>query len=442
MSKAWESSNSLHSVLTTVRCADAVYQVPPTSTTLGGLSSDGAGPLVTPGGQGGGHSKTSRSMKRVAADDPVGFQQPDGERDLTSRPGQVDVLLDVVPDLLDAVRDLAEGERRAVLGGGREKTRDVAGDERLELDEAPAQRRRREHDPSLVHRALPVTGAVRAVPGESPEPLPYGHAIVPRGWRSSLDLLVDRALAAAAEEPRPAMSKRAWLQFAGIAVIWGLPYFFIRIAVRDLDPGTLVCFRTGLASLILLPFVVHRRKWRELVKHWPAVLAYTLTEITVPWFLLATAEQKLSSSLAGLLVATVPIFGLLIAWALGHERPGARRVSGLILGFAGVVILAGVGVKGSSLVSMGEVVLCSIGYAIAPMIVSRRLAKAPSFEVVAASMVVTALIYLPFALTHLPRRFHAETAESVVTLSVVCTVLAFMVFFALIKEIGPTPRRS
>lgn len=234
------------------------------------------------------------------------------------------------------------------------------------------------------------------------------------------------------------MSKRAWLQFAGIAVIWGLPYFFIRIAVRDLDPGTLVCFRTGLASLILLPFVVHRRKWRELVKHWPAVLAYTLTEITVPWFLLATAEQKLSSSLAGLLVATVPIFGLLIAWALGHERPGARRVSGLILGFAGVVILAGVGVKGSSLVSMGEVVLCSIGYAIAPMIVSRRLAKAPSFEVVAASMVVTALIYLPFALTHLPRRFHAETAESVVTLSVVCTVLAFMVFFALIKEIGPT----
>jgi drug/metabolite transporter (DMT)-like permease len=234
------------------------------------------------------------------------------------------------------------------------------------------------------------------------------------------------------------MSKRAWLQFAGIAVIWGLPYFFIRIAVRDLDPGTLVFFRTGLASLILLPFVVHRRKLRELVRHWPAVLAYTLTEITVPWFLLATAEQKLTSSLAGLLVATVPIFGLLIAWALGHERPGARRVSGLILGFAGVVILAGVGVRGSSFLSMGEVVLCSIGYAIAPMIVSRRLAKAPSFEVVTASMVVTALIYLPFALTHLPRRFHVETAESVVTLSVVCTVLAFLLFFALIKEIGPT----
>jgi drug/metabolite transporter (DMT)-like permease len=234
------------------------------------------------------------------------------------------------------------------------------------------------------------------------------------------------------------MSKRAWLQFAAIAVIWGLPYFFIRIAVRALDPGTLVCFRTGLASLILLPFVIRRRKLRELVKHWPAVLAYTLTEITVPWFLLATAEQKLTSSLAGLLVATVPIFGLLIAWALGHERPGARRVSGLILGFAGVVILAGVGVKGSSLLSVGEVVLCSIGYAIAPMIVSRRLSKAPSFEVVAASMFITALIYLPFALTHLPRRFYAETAESVVTLSVVCTVLAFMLFFSLIKEIGPT----
>ncbi|MGD0741879.1 MAG: EamA family transporter [Acidimicrobiales bacterium] len=234
------------------------------------------------------------------------------------------------------------------------------------------------------------------------------------------------------------MSRRAWAQFCGISVIWGLPYFFIRLAVRDLDPGTLVFFRTGLASLILLPFAIRRRQLRELIKHWPAVLAYTLTEITVPWFLLATAEQKVTSSLAGLLVATVPIFGLLIAWALGHERPGARRVLGLFLGFAGVVVLAGVGLKGSNLVSMGEIVLCSVGYSIAPMIVSRRLAKVPSFEVVTASMVVTALIYLPFALTHLPRRFHAETAESVVTLSVVCTVLAFMLFFSLIKEIGPT----
>ncbi len=119
------------------------------------------------------------------------------------------------------------------------------------------------------------------------------------------------------------MSRRAWAQFCGISVIWGLPYFFIRLAVRDLDPGTLVFFRTGLASLILLPFAIRRRQLRELIKHWPAVLAYTLTEITVPWFLLATAEQKVTSSLAGLLVATVPIFGLLIAWALGHERPGA-----------------------------------------------------------------------------------------------------------------------
>jgi drug/metabolite transporter (DMT)-like permease len=196
--------------------------------------------------------------------------------------------------------------------------------------------------------------------------------------------------------------------------------------------------RTGLASVLLLPFAVRRRRLRALIDHWPYVLAYTVTEITVPWLLLATAEQRLTSSLAGLLVATVPIFGALIAWGRGHEHLGGRRVSGLILGFAGVVILAGVGVKGSNLVSMGEIVICAIGYSVAPMIVSRRLATAPSFEVVTASMVVTALVYMPFALTHLPRRFHAETAESVATLAVVCTVLAFMLFFALIREIGPT----
>ena len=234
------------------------------------------------------------------------------------------------------------------------------------------------------------------------------------------------------------MSRRGWVLFAAIAVIWGLPYFFIRIAVRDLDPATLVFMRTGLASVLLLPFAVRRRRWRALIDHWPYVLAYTVTEITVPWLLLATAEQRLTSSLAGLLVATVPIFGALIAWGRGHEHLGGRRVSGLILGFAGVVILAGVGVKGSNLVSMGEIVICAIGYSVAPMIVSRRLATAPSFEVVTASMVVTALVYMPFALTHLPRRFHAETAESVATLAVVCTVLAFMLFFALIREIGPT----
>jgi drug/metabolite transporter (DMT)-like permease len=234
------------------------------------------------------------------------------------------------------------------------------------------------------------------------------------------------------------MSKRGWALFVVLAVIWGLPYFFIRIAVRDVEPATLVFLRTAFAALILLPFAIHRRQLRRLLDDWFAVLGYTILEITVPWFLLSTAEQKLTSSLAGLMVATVPIFGAVIAWGLGHERPDARRISGLFLGFAGVVVLAGVGAKGSNLVSMGEIVLCAVGYATAPMIVSRRLAEVPSFEVVTASMVVTALIYLPFGLTHLPSRFHAEPAESIATLSAVCTVLAFLVFFALIKEVGPT----
>lgn len=234
------------------------------------------------------------------------------------------------------------------------------------------------------------------------------------------------------------MSKRGWVLFIALAVIWGLPYFFIRIAVRDLDPATLVFLRTALASLILLPFALHRRHLRALLNHWPAIVGYTLLEITVPWLLLFTAEQRLTSSLAGLLIATVPIFGAVIAWALGHERPGGRRVVGLALGFAGVVILAGVGVGRANLGSMGEVILCAVGYAIAPMIVARRLSGVPAYEVVTASMVITALVYLPFGLTHLPRTFHAETAESVATLSVVCTVGAFLVFFALIREVGPT----
>ncbi|HXZ83223.1 MAG TPA: DMT family transporter [Acidimicrobiales bacterium] len=234
------------------------------------------------------------------------------------------------------------------------------------------------------------------------------------------------------------MTKRGWALFVALSVIWGLPYFFIRIAVRDVDPATLVFLRTALAALILLPFAIHRRQLRRLLDDWLAVLGYTILEITIPWFLLFTAEQKLTSSLAGLVVATVPIIGAVIAWGLGHERVDARRVSGLFLGFAGVILLAGVGVKGPDLPSMFEVVLCAVGYATAPVIVSRRLARVPSFEVVTASMLVTALVYLPFGLTHLPSRFHAEPVESIAILSIVCTVLAFLVFFALIREVGPT----
>jgi drug/metabolite transporter (DMT)-like permease len=233
------------------------------------------------------------------------------------------------------------------------------------------------------------------------------------------------------------MSRRAWCLFVALGVIWGLPYFFIRIAVRELEPATLIFLRTGLASLILLPIAIRRRKWASLRGHLPAIVGFTAFEIAIPWLLLGNAEQHVASSFTGLVIAIVPLFGAAIAVALGTERLGKRRAAGLLLGIIGVVVLVGVNVTGTNVAAIFELLGCAVGYASAPVLVSRKLKDVPSFEVVTAAVLLSALAYLPFGVTHLPAHLYGEDAWSILALAVVCTVVAFMIFFTLIKEIGP-----
>jgi drug/metabolite transporter (DMT)-like permease len=234
------------------------------------------------------------------------------------------------------------------------------------------------------------------------------------------------------------MSRRGWLLFATMGAIWGIPYLLIRIAVRDIAPPTLVFFRTAPAGLILLPLVLRRDVLRALLGRWRMILVYTVVELGIPWLLLFRAEQRLSSSLSGLLVATVPLIAVLLARLTGHEEPlGARRLFGLGVGLAGVAVLVGVDVHGPDLIAVGEIGIVAIGYALGPFVVSRYLPDVPAIGVVGASLVLTALAYSPVALTHLPRRLSPEEIASVVILFVVCTALAFLIFFQLIAEVGP-----
>jgi drug/metabolite transporter (DMT)-like permease len=233
------------------------------------------------------------------------------------------------------------------------------------------------------------------------------------------------------------MSRRAWLSFIALGVIWGLPYFFIRIAVRELEPGTLIFLRTGLASVVLLPIAIRRRRWRELRGHLLALVGYTAGEMAIPWLLLGNAEQRVTSSFTGLVIAIVPLIAAGIAVLLGAERLSRRRLFGLLLGISGVVVLVGVDVRGTSLSAVFELIACSVGYAAAPALVNRKLSDVPVFEIVWASVLLTALAYLPFGVTHLPAHLHAEVAWSIVALALVCTLLGFMFFFALIRTIGP-----
>jgi drug/metabolite transporter (DMT)-like permease len=234
------------------------------------------------------------------------------------------------------------------------------------------------------------------------------------------------------------MTKRGWLLFGALAIIWGVPYFFIKIAVREVSPALLVLIRTGGGAALLVPLAAFRGALRPVLRAWKPLLVYSGVEIGVPWFLLFSAEQHLSSSLAGLLIATVPLMAAALAWATGSERLGPARVVGLVVGLGGVAVLVGFNVGRSSVLAALSIGVVAMGYALGPWVLSRHLGDLPGMGVVAASLGVCAIGYLPIALVELPSRpLAGSVVGSVVSLTVVCTVLAFLVFFALVGEVGP-----
>jgi drug/metabolite transporter (DMT)-like permease len=235
------------------------------------------------------------------------------------------------------------------------------------------------------------------------------------------------------------MTRRGWLLFAAMCVIWGIPYLLIRVAVRELTPVTLVFARTGLAALLLLPIAALRGELRPLLRLWQPLLVFTAVEIALPWLLLARAETKLSSSLTGLLIAAVPLVGAVVTTFSGErERHGSRRWAGLLLGLAGVGALVGLDVQGAGAMPLVEVAVVVIGYALGPIVLARWLNDAPPLGVVAASLALAAIAYAPFAALSLPARMPSWKVDaSVVALAVVCTALAFLLFFRLIAETGP-----
>ena len=224
-----------------------------------------------------------------------------------------------------------------------------------------------------------------------------------------------------------------------MAVIWGVPYLLIKVAVAELTPATLVLLRTAVAGLILVPLAAARGDIRPLLTRWRWIVAYTFVEVAAPWILLSDAERRLSSSLAGLLIAGVPLVGALLVWIIGgDDRPDLRRVLGLIVGFVGVALVVGLDVATDDLIAVGEVGLVVIGYALGPMIIARRLQGTPAVGVVAASLALTALAYAPIGMAQLPKTLPStQVLLSVAILGIVCTALAFLLFFALIGEVGP-----
>ncbi len=235
------------------------------------------------------------------------------------------------------------------------------------------------------------------------------------------------------------MTRRALVLFGLMSLIWGIPYLFIRIAVAEISPATLVFARTGIAALILLPVALLRTDLRPVLARWRWVVAFAAAEIGVPWVLLASAEQRVTSSLAGLLVAGVPLVGTVIAAATrGRDRVGGAGLLGLLIGLAGVAAIVGVDIDASNRIAMLEMAVVIVGYAAGPAILARRLAGLPSVGVMALSLSLCAAVYAPVAFVQRPVSLPGtDVLEAVAILGVVCTALAFLLFSALIDEIGP-----
>ncbi len=240
------------------------------------------------------------------------------------------------------------------------------------------------------------------------------------------------------------VSRRALLLFLSVGVIWGTPYFFIAVALDHFETVSIVFLRVFLGTLVLLPIAVRKGMLRRTLQAWPAVLAFALLEMVGPWWLITEAEREISSSLAGLLITSVPFIAAFFVGLLGDRSAWHPiTVLGLVIGFSGVLSLVGLDVF-SGLVGLTPVLMvlaAAVGYAVAPIVANRMPSDVPTLGVIAVSLTMVTIVYAPFAAFTLPADIaqgpSLEAWGSVLVLGLACSALAFVLFFSLIREIGP-----
>jgi drug/metabolite transporter (DMT)-like permease len=223
-----------------------------------------------------------------------------------------------------------------------------------------------------------------------------------------------------------------------MSVIWGVPYLMIKVAVEGVSVPVLVFARTAVGAAVLLPLALRGGQLHGLLRHWRPLLAFATIEIIIPWALLSEAEKHITSSMTGLLIAASPIIAVVVSRATGgSERLSALRWTGLGVGLAGVALLAAPEMSGGSPVAIGEVLLVAVCYATAPLIAQRKLQDVPTLPMTAVCLTFAALVYTPPAILTWPDAMPTtRVLVALAGLALICTALAFLVFFALIREVG------
>jgi len=237
------------------------------------------------------------------------------------------------------------------------------------------------------------------------------------------------------------MSPRGWAAFAAMSAVWGVPYLFIKVAVDDgVSPAFVSFARVVIAAAVLLALAAHAGVLSSLRGRWRWLAVYAVAEIALPFPLIAAGEQRVSSSLAAILIACVPLMVAVIALRFDpSEKASGMRLVGLFVGLAGVVALVGIDVAGDTdeLIGTGLIVLAAAGYSVGPMVLKQRLGGLDPRAAMGGSLLLAAIMLAPAALTSTPSSLSGDAVLSIVVLGLVCTALAFVVFSVLIREVGP-----
>ncbi len=237
------------------------------------------------------------------------------------------------------------------------------------------------------------------------------------------------------------MTRKGWLLFIVMSVVWGIPYLFIRIAVQELDPAVVVFVRLALAAAILLPVATQRKALGQIRKYWLMLAGLSLIQLVVPFLLISYGELHITSSLTSLLISSEPLLVALFALRLApDERVNGLRLIGLLIGMLGVITLLGFDTGGDSqrLLGAAFVLLATMCYAFSALLIKRPpISSLSSLSVATVQSVVATIVLLPLAVLRLPSRMPSlEVIVSLVALGTICTALAYLAFFKLLIEVG------
>jgi len=236
------------------------------------------------------------------------------------------------------------------------------------------------------------------------------------------------------------MSRKSLFHFALVGILWGIPYLLMKVAVEDFPPAAVVAGRTLIGASILIPIAIYRKKFKGAVLGFKFVAFYALLEMIGPWILISTAQQKINSGLAGLLVSTVPIFATIIISLRGyHSVWQFRRIIGIVVGFLGLILVVGIeSLTGSAdLLSIAMVLIASVSYAYAVIMILANLPLVDGIAINGLAMAISTVFWGPVAIAQWPSNISMNSALSLIALCIFSTAFAFILFFKLIEEIGP-----